>query len=139
MINETKTNYIFTRCLLVICFMASFLGHSKDTSHTAVSTKAATSTAVANESGNPTPPFIKKTVTESSISSTGPVTPSSLSSVLLMWDKSSVDLVFQFGINGGTSAAEYLCDGGTNSTPSLAGIANATTLSGLGNNVTYNP
>jgi len=54
-------------------------------------------------------------------------------------DQSSVDSVFQFGQNGGTSSAEYLCDGGTNSTPSGAGIANATTLSGNGNTVTYNP
>ena len=53
-------------------------------------------------------------------------------------NQASVDRVFQFGANGGTTGAEYLCDGGTNSAPSVAGLANYNSLFALGNTVSKN-
>jgi hypothetical protein len=53
-------------------------------------------------------------------------------------DQPSVDSIFLFGLNGGTTGAIYHCDGGANSAPSATGIGYYNTLLALGNDVTKN-
>jgi hypothetical protein len=53
-------------------------------------------------------------------------------------DQPSVDSIFLFGMNGGTTGAIYHCDGGTNSAPSATGIGYYNTLLALGNDVAKN-